>query len=146
MSERLIQLRYTGTCSSCQKKLETGTNAWWSPEIKRITCANCHSRDNQGTESALKKGALARQERKRPTEQTVCGVGVGQPGGSAQAQFERLPIQREKRIEATWGKCLAPIVKRLSDDPKSTRAWASGARGEEWVGGSLERLVGDDTL
>jgi hypothetical protein len=52
-------------------------------------------------------------------------------------------MRREERIEANWGKFLAPVVKRLSDDPQSTRAWATGAWGEEWVGGNLERLLGD---
>jgi len=41
---------------------------------------------------------------------------------------------------------LAPIVKRLSDDPRSTQAWASGAWGEQWVGGNLERLLGDTAV
>jgi hypothetical protein len=37
-------------------------------------------------------------------------------------------------------------VKRLSHDPQSTRAWAAGAQGEEWVGGNLERLLSNKAL
>ena len=102
-------------------------------------------RDDQGSESPVKTGALAMQDRDSPTGLTI-RVGAGRPGGSAQAQFDRLHIEREKRLEASWGRYLAPIVKRLSDDPQSTRAWASGAWGEEWVGGNLERLLGAKAL
>ena len=67
---------------------------------------------------------------------------TGRPGRSAQAAYERRHMRREERIDANWGRFLAPVVKRLSDDPQSTRAWAKGAWGEEWVGENLERLLG----
>jgi Zn ribbon nucleic-acid-binding protein len=146
MSEKLINLRYGGKCHSCQTKLETGTPAWWNQEVKQVTCADCHSCSHHGSDAPLKVEALARQDSGSATELTIRGVGVGEPGGSARAQFERLHLQREQRIEATWGRYLAPMVKRLSDDPLSTRAWASGASGEQWVGGNLERLLGNRAL
>jgi hypothetical protein len=76
------------------------------------------------------------------TEPKASLLDTGQPGRSAQVAYERRHMRREERIDARWGKHVAPIVKRLSDDPQSTRAWANGAWGEEWVGGNLERLLG----
>jgi hypothetical protein len=76
------------------------------------------------------------------TEPKVSLPDAGRPGRSAQVAYERRHMRREERIDARWGKHIAPIVKRLSDDPQSTRAWANGAWGEEWAGGNLERLLG----
>jgi hypothetical protein len=43
--------------------------------------------------------------------------------------IERRQHKREERIDAKFGR-LAGVVKFLSDDPQSTKAWASGAAGE----------------
>lgn len=146
MNEKLIKLRYAGRCSSCQSRLEARISAWWNPDVKHVTCESCHSRDGQGGETPIKTGALATNDMYSASDLRPCNVAVGRPGGSANAEFERLHMQREKRIEANWGRYLAPVVKRLSEDPQSTRAWASGAWGEEWVGNNLERLLVDNAV
>ncbi|MGO9581593.1 MAG: nuclease-related domain-containing protein [Acidimicrobiales bacterium] len=146
MSEKLIKLRYAGKCRSCQSKLEARIYAWWDLNVKQVTCVSCRSRSSQGSESPVKTGALTTNDSAIRTGLNSRGIDPGRPGGSAQAEFERRHSQREKRVEANWGRYLAPIVKRLSDDPQSTRAWASGAWGEEWVGGNLERLLGDTAV
>lgn len=142
MGEKLIKLRYAGKCGSCLTKLEVGSPAWWNHEIKQVTCTTCYS---GCTNSPSKKGSLTAPPLQRPTCEAGPGP-FGRPGESARVQFERLHMQREKRIEATWGRYLAPIVKRLSNDPQPIRAWATGAWGEQWVGGNLERLLGDRAL
>jgi hypothetical protein len=134
VSEKLIKLHYIGKCPSCRTKLVTGTPAWWNREVKQVRCEDCHSRGNQGCDTPLHAGALAKHENGSAMQLTVPGAGSGQPGRSALAQFERLHMHREQRIEATWGRYLTPIVKRLSDDPQATRFWATGAWGEQWVG------------
>jgi hypothetical protein len=131
---------------SCQANMETRTHAWWNQEIKQVTCANCHSLHDQRVESPVKTRVLARQDSESLIRLAGRGLGAGRPGGSAQAQLERLRIEKEKRLETTWGRYLAPIVNRLSNDPQLTPAWANGARGEEWVGGNLERLLGNRAL
>lgn len=146
MNEKLIKLRYPGKCNSCQAKLKPGTQGWWNQEIKQVICTSCQSDHDQKIQSPVNTSALATQDSESPNGLTARGVDAGRPGGSTRGQFERLHIEREKRLEATWGRYLAPIVKRLSDDPQSTRAWASGAQGEEWVGGNLQRLLGNKAL
>jgi hypothetical protein len=65
----------------------------------------------------------------------------GTAGRSAQAEYERRHRRRGKRIEAKFGR-LAGVVKFLSDDPQSTRAWASGAVGEVRAAQQLEKRLG----
>jgi hypothetical protein len=60
-------------------------------------------------------------------------------GGSAQREYERRHRRREERIQQKWGR-LSGIVKLLSDDPQSTRAWAKGSEGERRM---ARRLTND---
>jgi hypothetical protein len=48
----------------------------------------------------------------------------GNPGGSSLERYERLHAKREAAIEDNWGR-FAGVVKFLTDDPQSTRAWRS---------------------
>jgi hypothetical protein len=65
----------------------------------------------------------------------------GTAGRSAQAEFERRHHKREERIDARFGR-LAGVVKFLSDDPQSTKAWAGGAAGEKRVAEELANRLG----
>jgi len=67
----------------------------------------------------------------------VGSLAVGLAGGSARHKYERLHQAREERIDRQWGR-LSGVVKFLSDDPQSTRAWARGSEGER-------RLAAQDT-
>ncbi len=67
---------------------------------------------------------------------------TGQAGGSARSKYERLHQAREERIDRQWGR-LSGVVKFLSDDPQSTRAWAKGSEGERRLAAHLLRTVGD---
>ncbi len=49
---------------------------------------------------------------------------------------------RAERIDQRWGR-LAGVVKFLSDDPQSVRAWAKGSEGERRLAASLSERVGD---
>jgi hypothetical protein len=66
----------------------------------------------------------------------------GQPGTSAQREYERRHKRREAKIDQQWGR-LAGVIKFLSDDPQSTRAWAKGSEGERRLAESLAKRVGD---
>ena len=71
-------------------------------------------------------------------------IDVGVPGGSARAEYERRRAKRGRSIEATWGTGrLGKLAKALSDDPRSTKAWAKGAAGEEQVARVLHQRLGD---
>jgi hypothetical protein len=67
---------------------------------------------------------------------------VGQAGASAQRAYEKRHQRREAKIDQRWGR-FAGVVKFLSDDPQSTRAWAKGSEGERRLAESLTKRVGD---
>ena len=54
---------------------------------------------------------------------------VGIAGGSALQTYERLQERRGNDIELRWGR-LSGVVKFLSDDPQSIKAWSQGSKGE----------------
>jgi hypothetical protein len=70
------------------------------------------------------------------------GLAVGEAGGSALREYEKRHERRVTRIDERWGR-LSSVVKFLSDDPQSTRAWAAGSAGEQKLAASLARRVGD---
>ncbi len=67
---------------------------------------------------------------------------TGLAGASAQLKYEKLHQHREQKIDQRWGR-FAGVVKFLSEDPQSTRAWAKGSEGERRLAAHLARAVGD---
>ncbi len=59
-------------------------------------------------------------------------------GASAQREYERRKVKREERVRAKHPK-IGGLILALSDDPQSTTAWASGARGEAALGARLDK-------
>ena len=71
------------------------------------------------------------------------GVVDGVAGASAAHEFRRRHDARQERVQANHpviGKFLLAVF----DDPQSTRAWSSGADGEEALGGLFERIAGPE--
>ena len=70
------------------------------------------------------------------------GIDTGQPGASAQAEFERRQRADDARREAVFGRYLSPVVKLVAGQRQTTRAWGQGGRGEVKVGRLLSKAVG----
>jgi hypothetical protein len=66
-------------------------------------------------------------------------AGVG--GGSARREYERRRSAREKRIREKHPR-VGGLILALTDEPQSTQAWATGAKGEEELAAGLNRLAG----
>ena len=145
-SPKTLRLRYAGRCGKCEIQLPAGTTAGYDRETKGVTCLAClteqasaapqiissispESRD--GSESAVQE--LAEEE-----SEGFSGVA----GASAQREYERRKNKREKRIREAHPR-VGGLILALSDDPQSTKAWATGAQGEERLGRQLDNLVGD---
>lgn len=64
----------------------------------------------------------------------------GVAGSSARREYERRKAKDEDRLRQKWGK-LGGIAVALSDEKQSTKAWATGAVGEERLGAWLDSLV-----
>lgn len=74
-----------------------------------------------------------------PAEEPPFDPGVA--GASARREYERRRANRETRVKDRFGR-FGGVVLALTDDPQSTRAWATGARGEEKFAKALEGIEG----
>jgi len=70
---------------------------------------------------------------------------AGVAGASALREFERRKQRREEGIRAAHPR-LATVILSLADEPQSTRAWQTGAVGEQRLGRRLDLLAGDGVL
>jgi hypothetical protein len=66
-------------------------------------------------------------------------LNVGVAGASAQREFDRRHARRETTIRDNHPH-LGELILALSDDPQSTRAWATGAEGEVALGRRLDAI------
>lgn len=121
-ARRTLTLQYPATCSLCSTQLARGAQAWWDREAKKATCLVCGS----GPELAL---ALA-----------------GTPGGSAGQKYDRLRDRRERDVKGTLGERLGSAYLFFTDDPQSTRAWRTGATGEERLGRFFAEVLPDSAV
>jgi hypothetical protein len=134
MTIKLIRLRFAGVCAKCEQPMPARSRAWWDADAHTTTCQTC------GTEPTLEPTA-GNAEANIVTEEPVQRE-VGVAGGSARGKYEKLHQAREERIDQQWGR-LSGVVKFLSNDPQSTRAWAKGSEGERRLAAHLLRTVGD---
>ena len=68
---------------------------------------------------------------------------TGPAGGSARREFERRRDARERRVRERHPR-IGGFLLAITEEPQSTRAWDTGAEGEQFVGSRLDSLVGDD--
>lgn len=112
-----MRLRYAGTCRECGVNLPAGVTASYDSATKTVVCDSCMS--------------------SAPTE-TVFEPGTA--GASARREFDKRKASREARTRANHP-LLGGAILALTEEPQSTRAWATGARGEELLGRRLDKLV-----
>ena len=101
-----MKLRYAGTCRVCETELPARSEAIYERETKTVRCVS--------------------HDEPQPVEPPDPGA----PGASARREFERRAAKREERIRAAHPK-LGGFIHAVTDDPQSTRAWDTGALGEE---------------
>ena len=111
-------VKYDGPCSKCGTLLRAGETAVWIRGANRMECLVCAGLEPEPAPSGP--------------------LDVGVAGGSAWKEYDRRSAKRNSRIEEQWGR-FAGVVKALTHEPQSTRAWAVGAAGEE----ELARRIGE---
>jgi hypothetical protein len=121
----LIRLRYPATCRSCGVDLPRGTLARWERAARTATCERCLGEDEA------------------PGEAVAEEIDRGEAGASAAREWQRRHERREATVR-TKHKHLGGLLLALSSDPHSTTAWAKGARGEQTIGDSLDKLRGQE--
>ena len=66
----------------------------------------------------------------------------GTAGGSARREYERRRDARDQRVRERFPR-IGGFLLAVTDEPQSTRAWDTGAAGEQVVGARLDALTSD---
>jgi len=114
--------------------LAAGTIAFWNVEAKSVTCLDCLERRHVKSDAAHDS-----------LESEAELLDRGKAGSSASQRYARLHARREQQVRDRFGR-LSGIYLALTDDPQSTVAWAQGSRGEQLLGGYLEKLHDERTV
>jgi hypothetical protein len=82
-----------------------------------------------------------------PATDAPAPIDHGVAGASAKAEYDRRVAKRDERIAEEWGAGLvAKVVRKVTPQPQSTRAWAIGAAGEEELARVLATVPGLQVL
>lgn len=141
---KTMRLRYLGHCVMCGIELPVGTIAVYNSSTKSVTCLGCPPQESstvpqsQGSDVPANVNDVENSLQELGLEQSEVFVGVA--GGSAQREYERRKDKRESRIREAHPR-IGGLILALSDDPQSTKAWATGAQGEERLGRQLDAVV-----
>lgn len=122
-NERRMRLRYAGACRVCDVKLPAKTEAIYERSTKTVRC-------------------LAHYTSVADLPEVEESIDPGTPGGSARREFERREQNRERRIREKHPR-LGGLIHAFTDEPQSTKAWDTGAVGEERLGSRLNELASD---
>ena len=128
MAANVMRLRYAGRCRTCGAELSVGTEAVYDRESRTVTCLACPATKSPGGLEIIGPASP--------------DVFAGVAGASARGEYERRVARRDGRIREAHP-LVGGLILAMSDDPQSTKAWATGARGEEHLGRRLDGLVQD---
>jgi hypothetical protein len=115
------RVKYDGICSRCGTPLRAGEVAVYERSTKTMHCVVCPTPGAVDPEPVIDSGTA---------------------GASARREYERRKAGREARIKGKVGDRLGGAIIALTNDPQSTRAWATGAQGEEKLAKALEGIDG----
>lgn len=140
---KTMRLRYAGRCRTCNRELAAGTMAVYDRESKTVACQDCPVQPQSaqvvaGVQVELVDGRIVVAEDATSADQHIF---AGTAGASARRENERRKNAREARIRAAHPR-IGGFILATSDDPQSTKAWATGAVGEELLGKQLDCLIG----
>ncbi len=130
-ADKRMKLRYPGACRWCGTELPARAVAVYERSTKTVRCVECPSSPVDDTGSTTEQG---------PTD--VIPHDAGAAGSSARREYERRKANDERRLRQKWGR-LGGIAVALSDEKQSTKAWATGADGEERLGARLDSLASE---
>lgn len=127
-NEKRMKLRYPGACRSCGVGLAARQEAIYERASKTVRCLDCPT-------AAAVAGEAWREPEGEPESPAHDSEAAG---ASAQREYERRKTRRAEQIRTRHPR-LGGLILALSDDPQSTKAWASGARGEAALGARLDK-------
>ncbi len=119
-------VKYDGPCAQCGRTLVRGMPAIWDRATQTMHCIECPQAGDPAPEPEIDHGT---------------------GGRSARAEYERRSAKRDAAISDRWGTGFAAkVVRALSTEPQTTRAWAIGAAGEEKLAHELAAVPGLQVL
>lgn len=124
-TDKLMRLRYAGVCRLCGTDLPAKADAIYEKGTKTVRCVDC---------APAVAASLVPPSQPRPAPRPSAA------GSSARREYERRRAKDEQRLRQKWGR-LGGVAVALSDERPSTKAWATGAVGEEQLGGRLDRCA-----
>jgi hypothetical protein len=137
---RELRFRWATTCSGCGTALAVGSAGWWHAATKSSYCVACGDRRSVADAAVIDggtAGASARREHDRR---------AGRERQRQQAALEADARQRAERTEQrpVLGRIRNSLTPKpqMSGPSRSTRAWATGADGEERVAAILSAVPG----
>jgi hypothetical protein len=107
-------------------------------KVRRVTATGVTKREA----ARNLKRIIAERTSMRRRRRAVLSENAGIAESSARREYERRKAKDEERLRQRWGK-LGGIAVALSDERQSTKAWATGAIGEERLGAWLDSLVSE---
>jgi hypothetical protein len=127
-----MRLRYPGTCRLCGAALPAKADAIYERASKTVRCAfhEGHELSNVPTD----------EDPQRPIVVPNESIDVGTAGASARREYERRRARREERIRTAHPR-IGGLIHAFTDDPQSTKAWDTGAIGEERLGRRFSELA-----
>lgn len=148
---REMSLRYEGRCRACGVVLAAGTRAVYFRDAKSVECLPCFRTqwpEGLATASAAEPTQASPSDTQSPHSFSYSETPLadaGSAGASAQREFERRKRKREERVREAHPR-VGGFLLAITDEPQSTKAWATGAAGEIMLGRRLDGLVNDSTL
>jgi hypothetical protein len=121
-----------------------GETAVYERGSKTVVCLPCYDANapapvpEGAVAPTVSDAATAFEEADAPEPERVV---AGSAGASAQREYERRRARREDRVRTAHPK-IGGFLLAISEEPQSTTAWATGARGEALLGSGLDGLAG----
>ncbi|MGN7246805.1 nuclease-related domain-containing protein [Janibacter anophelis] len=146
-SDKRMRLRYAGICRLCGTALPARADAIYERGSKTVRCVDCATTKTAAgagptviTEPAAMSDSVVPEVASDNASSDVPETAVdltSHAGSSARREYERRRARDEERLRQKWGR-LGGVAVALSDEKQSTRAWATGAVGEERLAARLE--------
>lgn len=113
---------------------------------RTVHCVECPSQQGSDMPLSEAQATVLKQAPATSTQQPSgarpeLAIVEGVAGASAAREFERRHDARRERVVTAHPK-VGKFLLAVFDDPQSTRAWSTGAIGEEALGGMLASMAG----
>jgi len=138
---KLLKLRRDDRCAQCGDDLLAGTDAYWLAATRVVECVSCHTGAASDPQLPDAAGGSARveYERRSARENERKKQAVAEDQERRRQRAERRPLLGK------IANALTPEV-TITPESRATRAWATGAAGEERVAEVLTDVPGIEVL